>query len=118
MSQGDGPERPRLLAESSSKVYECTMSAVRRGKLTWAQAFARCRRKYESLRASYFALERWEATEEAWNEYGPEKSHEDAYARRLAAGRDQICPSCGAPCEGRRGEGYSCWCGNDCGHMH
>jgi hypothetical protein len=28
------------------------------------------------------------------------------------------CPSCGNPCEGVRGEGYVCWCGGSCEHMH
>jgi hypothetical protein len=28
------------------------------------------------------------------------------------------CSSCGASCEGQRGDGYLCACGSDCSSMH
>ncbi len=86
------PDKARLYAESSARVYETTkadaMARVRLGRSTPAQAFAVCRRKIDGLRVSYFARKSdWGGglgTDEAWKAFGPEASHAALYREWFA----------------------------------
>ena len=85
----------RLYAESASRVFAVTADTVRanvRAGLSIGQAIAFARRKYESLRAEYFAPDRCDAgyaTEDAWVEHGPRVAYDLLYAEliRLAGAR-------------------------------
>lgn len=85
-------ERARKFAESSTRVYMLTyteaLADVQRGRRTKAQAFATCRRKYETVRKDFFALRNIGGDQEraaAWTECGPDAVHRALY-------RDWFCP--------------------------
>lgn len=80
--------RAKQWAESCARVFTPTADEarahVRMLHRTPAQAFAVCRREYESLRAGYFGKRSaWgtsEATERDWTEHGPESEYKALYA--------------------------------------
>jgi len=82
----------RLYAESASRVFDVTADTVRAhvgAGLGIGQAFALARRKYDSLRAEYFAPDRCDAgyaTEDAWVESGPRVAYDLLYAELVRIG--------------------------------
>lgn len=67
----------RLYAESAARVFATKAASVRsfveRRLKTPSQGLAMARRKYDALRAEYFARD-WVALYDIWDEHGPEKA--------------------------------------------